>query len=177
MNASRRQILATVFCGMILSVLLAQANHYLAPRHLALWMGGLAITFPALRLGFREGLYTVLILGALQDALAPVAFGLHLLLFAAAHAVIFHLRNRFPREETVIGVLVALLANLGLFLAFSFGRVGDSPAPGAAWLRLLADLTFSQIALALIAPWFLALQARALEIAGAGLRTEQRGVM
>jgi rod shape-determining protein MreD len=77
----------------------------------------------------------------------------------------------------VIGVLVALLANLGLFLVFSFTQIGASPAPGIVWGRLLVDLGFSQVALAAITPWFLALQERAVEIMGAGLRTEQRGVM
>lgn len=177
MSNPRRQIIATVLCGVILAVILAQVNHALAPRHVTLWMGGLTVAFASLRLGYREGLITVLILGWLQDAASPVVFGLHALLFAAAHAVIYYIRNRFPREETVVGVLVALLANLGLFLVFSFTQIGASPAPGLMWVRLLADLGLSQVALALITPWFLALQQRSLEIAGAGLRTEQRGVM
>jgi rod shape-determining protein MreD len=177
MSTANRQIFATVLCGLILEVLLTQVNHYAAPTFLSLWMGGLTVAFASLRLGYREGLISVLLLGGLQDALAPVAFGLHALLFAAAHAVIFYIRNRFPREETVIGVLVALLANLGLFLVFSFTQIGASPAPGIVWGRLLVDLGFSQVALAAITPWFLALQERAVEIMGAGLRTEQRGVM
>ena len=177
MSAANRQILAMVLCGMILEVLLIQVNHSTAPTSVSLWMGGLAVTFASLRLGYREGLISVLLLGGLQDALAPVFFGLHVLLFATAHAIIFYIRNRFPREETVIGVLVALLANLGLFLVFSFTKIGASPAPGIVWGRLLVDLGFSQVALAAITPWFLALQERAVEIMGAGLRTEQRGVM
>ncbi|GAB1488578.1 hypothetical protein MASR2M8_10240 [Opitutaceae bacterium] len=177
MNPGNRQILATVLCGVSLEVILTQANHYLAANHVTLWMGGLAVAFASLRLGYREGLITVLILGWLQDAVSPVGFGLHALLFAAAHAVIFYVRNRFPREESVVGILVALLANLGLFLVFSFTQIGASPAPGVVWLRLLADLGISQVVLAVITPWFLALQEQALEIAGAGLRAEQRGVM
>ena len=177
MSTARRQIAVTTLCGLILWILLAQVNHHLAYWQVHLWAGGLFVAFAGLRLDLREGLLTVALLGAVHDASAPVAFGTHMLLFAIAQTVIFHLRNRFPREEAVIGVLVALLANLGLFLAFSFIQIAGSPAPGIAWLRLIADLMLSQLVLAAITPWFLSLQAHALEISGAGLRTEQRGVI
>ena len=36
-----------------------------------------------------------------------------------------------------------------------------------AWPRMLSDLVWSQVALALFAPWFFALQARTLELARA----------
>ncbi len=177
MNLEPRPIVVTAVCGLILWLLLAQVNHYLAVWQVHLWVGGLFVAFATLRLGVREGFGIVVIAGAVHDATSPVPFGLHILLFAIAHAVIVRLRNRFPREETVIGVLVALLANLGLFLVFSFTRLGDSPSPGLTWLRLFTDLLISQIVLAAICPWFLALQARALEITGAGLRTKQHGVI
>ncbi len=177
MKEPARRVLATVLCGWLVVALFAQANHYLAPWHMHLWAGGLLVTFASLRLEHREGLVTVLLVGALCDATAPVAFGLHAFLFALAHSVIHNLRNRFPREEAFFGIVVALLANLGLFLAFSFTRVGDLPHPGASWLRLFADLFLSQITLALITPWVLALHERSLEIAGVSLRVEQRGVI
>jgi hypothetical protein len=40
------------------------------------------------------------------------------------------------------------------------------PAPAAAWPRQIADLVCSQVFLALIAPWFFALQHRALALTG-----------
>lgn len=177
MSQANRQILATVLCGLILAIIFAQVNHALASRHVSLWVGGLAVTFASLRLGYREGLIAVLVLGWFQDALSPVTFGLHAFLFATAHAVIYYIRNRFPREENLISILVALLANLGLFLVFSFTQIGDSPVAGQVWIRLLVDLGLSQVVIALITPWFIGLQERGLDIAGAGLRNEQRGVM
>jgi hypothetical protein len=65
----------------------------------------------------------------------------------------------------VFGIVVALLANLFLFIALSFLLVGANPRPASAWLRVFADLFFSQMAILLIAPWFLALQDRAMELA------------
>ena len=61
---------------------------------------------------------------------------------------------------------MALLANLALFLMFSFIQIARSPAPAVAWPRLIADLACSQIFLALVAPWFFALQLRAVTLAG-----------
>lgn len=177
MKEPSRRVLATVLSGWLVAILLAQANHYLAALHTHLWAGGLLVTFASLRLEHREGLVAVLLIGALCDAASPVPFGLHAFLFALAHAVIHNLRNRFPREEAFFGIVVALLANLGLFLAFSFTRVGGLPHPGASWLRLFADLLVSQAAIAVFTPWLLALHERAMEIAGVSLRAEQRGVI
>jgi hypothetical protein len=65
-----------------------------------------------------------------------------------------------------------LLANLGLFLGLSFVVLGDHPASGAAWLRLFADLGWSQLFIVAVAPWFLAFQQRALELGRVDLADE-----
>jgi len=154
---------------LLLWVLVGQVNHYLTAWRVFLFVGGLYVTYSALLLPLRPGLAATLLAGLLCDANSPVAVGTHLLLFAAAHAVLFHVRDRIPREETVTRVVLALLANLALFLVVSFLLIGRSPAPGAVWPRIIFDLVCSQVFLALIAPWFFALQARSLELAG--LRT------
>lgn len=157
---------------LLLWSLVVQLNHYLAPYGAYLFVGGLLVTFAALRLSLRNGLVATLLTGLAVDALEPVPFGTHFVLFGIMHVLLFHLRTRFPREELVFGVVVALLANLGLFLAVSFVALGDQPAPGAAWLRLFADLGWSQLFIAAVAPWFLALQARALELGRVNLADE-----
>jgi rod shape-determining protein MreD len=55
--------------------------------------------------------------------------------------------------------------NLFLFVAFSFVLVGANPRPGDAWVRLFVDLLASQLLLALVTPWFFALQVRAFDLA------------
>ena len=162
--------------SLLLVSLLAQLNHYLGPWQLHVWCGGLFVAFAALRLDFPSGAAAAFIGGLLLDAGAPVAFGTHALLFLAAHAVVFNIRARAPRDETIVGVIVALLANLGLFLALSFLRIDLSPDAGEAWMRNFADLLVSQLVIALIAPWFFALQTRLLQLGGTHLDNSSRSL-
>lgn len=162
-----RHTLATFLTLLLLWVLMAQVNHALSGLRVYLFVGGLFVTYAALMLPPRAGLAVALLGGLLCDANAPVAFGTHLVLFTAAFAIVAHLRDRIPREDTIARVLVALFANLAIFLIFSFTQIGRSPSPAVAWPRLIVDLVSSQVALALIAPWFFALQHRVLLLARA----------
>jgi rod shape-determining protein MreD len=172
-----RRALLLVLASLLLATLLGELNHYLGAWQLHVWCGGLFVAFAALRLDFRTGATAAFLAGLLFDAHAPVAFGTQALLFLAAHAVIFNARARAPREVTLVGVIIALLANLALFLALSFLRIGASPAPGETWMRDFADLLVSQAVIALVAPWFFALQARLLQIGGVGLRETARSAI
>lgn len=129
-----------------------------------LYLGGLLVAYPALRLDLKHGLAATALTALLVDAVAPVPFGTSLFLFLLVHATVLYGRHRFPREGAVFGMVVALLANLFLVIALSFLLVGAGPRPGAAWLRLFADLLFSQLAILVLAPWFIALQDRAMEL-------------
>ena len=157
-----RRPLVTFLTLLLLWVILAQVNHLLGPAHVYLFAGGLFVAYAALVLPLRDGLATVLLAGLLCDATTPVRLGTHLFLFAAAHVVVFNIRDRVPRDETIARVIVALLVNLGLFLALSFALIGRGPAPGEVWPRLILDLACSQVFIALTAPWFFAFQARSL---------------
>jgi hypothetical protein len=165
-----RRALVIFLTLLLLWTLVAEVNHALSGLRVYLFVGGLFVTYAALMLPLNVGLFASLLGGLLCDATAPVWFGTHLLLFAAAHTIVFHLRARLPRDDTVARVVVALLSNLAIFLLFSFMQIGASAVPSAAWLRLFADLLCSQVFLALVAPWFFALQARALVLAGASQR-------
>lgn len=157
-----RPALVTALTLLLLWSIVAQVNHALTDVRVYLFVGSLFVVHAALKLPLRCGLAATLLGGLLCDANSPVSFGTHTLLFALAHAVVFHLRDRLPRDDTIARLLVALLTNLGLFLVFSFIQIARSPAPAAAWPRLIADLVCSQVFLALIAPWFFALQYQAL---------------
>jgi rod shape-determining protein MreD len=161
-----RGALALILTLLLLQALLGQANHAITGFHVYLFCGGLFVAYGALMLRFGPGLAVSLVGGLLCDATAPVAFGTHAFLFAVAHVAIQSLRNRLPREETAMQVVVALAANLGIFAALTVIRLRHNPAPGQAWERLIADLGWSETALALVAPWFFAVQARALAFAG-----------
>lgn len=166
-------VFATLF---LLWILIGQVNHLLSAWRVSLFLGGLYIVFAALKLRRSEGLGTVFAAGLLVDAQAPVPFGLHALLFATAYTVVFRFRTRIPRDDSLLSIVVALLANLGIFLGLSFFALRNLPTGTNAWPRLLTDLALSQVVLAFVAPWYLALQTRALEIVGADLRLDQPGM-
>lgn len=162
-----RRTLALFATLFLLWAIVAQVNHALSGVHVYLWIGGLFVTYSALALPLRSGLAASLLGGLLVDATTSVSFGLHALLFALAHTFIFNIRDRLPRDETTARVIVALFANLALFLVFSFLQIGRVPTPSTVWPRLILDLLCSQVFLTLVAPWFFALQARTLDAADA----------
>ena len=151
----------------LLRTIVAEANSALSGFHVWLFSGGLFVAFSALSMPFRQGFAASVLGGLLCDSVSPVAFGTHAALFGAAHAVVFNVRERLQRDETVVRVTVALLVNLALFLCLSLMRVKPAHLGAGAWPRLLSDLAWSEIALALAAPWFFALQLRTLELARA----------
>ncbi len=160
-----------IFLAMLLLwVLVLQLNHYLAVWRVYLFVGGLLVTYAALRLSLRTGLLVTATVGLLAEAGTGLAHGTHLVLLCAAHALIYHVRDRVPRDQTVTRVLIALLTNLALFLILSILLVGQGPVPAAMWPRLIFDLVCSQLFVALVAPWFFAFQERALELAGSTTR-------
>ena len=148
----------------------AQVNHALTGAHVHFFVGGLFIAYAALVLPRRDGLTASILAGAVCDAAAPVPFGTHLLLFAAAATLIYTLRERLPHEHVAGRVAVALAANLALFIALSLIAAWRAPQGVRLWPRLIADLACSEIFLALIAPWFFSLQEKALELVPADPR-------
>lgn len=148
--------------NVLLLWLVGLGNHYLAPFSVHLYAGGLLVTYASLRLDYRHGFIVVALTGLTFDALEPVPFGTHLVLLGFVHAVLLAGRRRFPREEPIFATVVALLANLFLFIALSVLLISASPRPGEAWLRLFVDLLASQLTLTLITPWFMGLNAALL---------------
>jgi rod shape-determining protein MreD len=157
---------------VLLWALQTEVNHLLSSRQLFFFAGGLHVAFIALTQPFGPGLAAVLVGGLLCDAATPVAFGTHAALFGFAHNVIFRMRDRIPKDDTVAAALLALFANFGLFLAIS---VVLSPGGPAAWPRLAADLVCSQVIVALTTPWFFSLQGRLIDLVEAAhaLRAER----
>lgn len=151
----------------LLRALVAELNSALAGLHVWIFAGGLFVAYSALMLPFRQGFAASVLGGLLCDAAAPVAFGTHAALFAAAHAAVFNVRERLQRGEALVRVSVALIANLALFLALAFSRLRLAHSFGAELPRTISDLAWSEALVALAAPWFFALQLRSLELARA----------
>lgn len=150
--------------NLLLWWLVGLANDYLSRHSLHLYVGGLFVVYASLQLDRKHGLIAIVLTGLMFDAAEPVPFGTSLFLFGLIHATLLYGRRQFPREGAVFGIVVAQLANLFLFIALSFLLVGANPDPAGAWLRLFVDLLASQLVILLIAPWFLALQQRTMEM-------------
>jgi rod shape-determining protein MreD len=150
---------------VLLWAIIAELNHAVSGWHVFVFAGGLFVSFAALTQPLRAGLAATLLAALVCDANSPVAFGTHLLLFAATHLTVFRIRDRVPREDNIAATLLVLFTNFALFLALSFTQVHASPAPAAVWPRLLADLVASQVFVALVTPWFFAFQGRAVALA------------
>lgn len=150
---------------LLLGFLNGQVNHYLAPLQVSLYLGGLLVTYAALNFDRRSGILTMILGGMLADSALPIPFGTHVILFCLAFLIIHRIRERIPAKERSVQVMVALFANLGIFLCLSLWRMGVQPSPAAAWLRHGVDLVLSQVVIVAIGPWFFALQSRALQLA------------
>lgn len=152
--------------NLLLLGLCGMANHYLAHfsflwlEHcsVSLYLGGLLVTYAALRLDSRHGWASTLLTGLAADSYSALPFGTSLVLFGLIYAVMLHGRQRFPREELAFAIVVALLANLFLFIAISFLMIGRHPHPAGAWIRIFFDLLASQIAVVVLTGWFMSLQ-------------------
>ncbi len=153
-----------------------QLNHSLGEWHLHVFISGLIITFPSLRLEHAHAWKCILFIGLLSDAAAPVPFGAHAFLFLLSHAILHKLRQRFPEHDVIFSLSCALAVNAGLMLALTLGLGHRAPTAVSLWTPMLVNLALSSAVIVIITPWTFALQLRALELAGAGLRTQQRGI-
>jgi cell shape-determining protein MreD len=167
MPVALRQVLALLSCAAALWAIVNQINHHAAPWALTFSIAGLLVALPALRLPLRAGLACALLTGLWLDAASPLPFGRQALLLGLAFCLVHRIRDRLPRTETLVAVVVALFVNLALFVAFAFLDLGALPDTAAGGLRLLADLLVSQLLTALVGPWFFALQTASLRLVGA----------
>ena len=161
------QFLILSACVGGLASLAGQINHELAPLALTVSVPGLLVAYAALLAPLRVALAVAVFGGLWIDASAPVAFGRHAVILGLLVCAVHNLRERMPRHDTLVGVMVALFGNLAVFVLLSLLDLGGLPDSASTGLRLLLDLAASQLFTALAAPWFLAIQDRALALAGA----------
>lgn len=160
-----RHFFALSLTLVLLWGIVAEVNHAIAGFRIYLFTGALYVVFAALTQPLRAGLLVSCVGGLICDANAPVSFGVHLLLFSLAHIILHHVRDRLAHDDSTSLIVVSLIANLALFLLFSFTQISASPRPAAVWPRLIVDLLCSQVFVTIVTPWFFALQRRSLHLA------------
>lgn len=163
-----------LLANLLLILLAAEVNHYLALASLHVYLGGLLLTFGMLRLQLRQGFFANGITALVLDALNPIPFGQTFLLILICHTVIFSVRGHFARETVRSGLLVAASVNLVLMIAFGIFASSEIPRPGIFWSRIAVDSALSTVVLLAVAPWFLSLQKTTLAFVGIDLDAEQR---
>jgi rod shape-determining protein MreD len=157
---------AVLFLSLyLLHALVAEANDALSGMHVWIFAGGLYVVYAALMFPLREGIAATLLAGLACDAATPLPFGTHTFLFVFCHLVLFQLRERIQRHETVVRVVIALFLNAGMFIAIAL--VEALRGSGGHALKLMGDLGVSEAVVALAGPWFFALQAASLKLARA----------
>ncbi len=155
---------------LLLWAITAQLNHALSSFGIHLFAGGLCVPFVALQFPSRSGLLVSAAAGLLCDAVTPVPVGTHLFLFAVAHALMAKLRHRLPADDGITQLIIALVTNAALYLALTIILAARQPVIASLWPRLLWDLILSEIYVALVGPWFFALQGRILDLDRFALR-------
>src|SRR6185369_183981 len=107
--------LIVTLANLLLWWLVGLTNHYLAVINLwpfsgggiYLYLGGLLVTYAALRLDAAHGLTATILTAFMVDALEPVPFGTSLFLFTLVHVTVLYGRQRFPREGAIFALVVA----------------------------------------------------------------------
>lgn len=150
---------------LLLWGLIAVLNYTLAGWQLQIFAAGLFVTYPALRLGSREGLFSVLLAGLLFDTVAPVPFGQTALLFGLVHAWLLRLRPHMALSEPIMQSVTAALAGSLIYLVRIPLLSTPLPSVSGIWIRFFCELLLSATVCALIAPWFFSLQDRCLSLA------------
>ncbi|MDR1789284.1 MAG: hypothetical protein LBR12_02870 [Opitutaceae bacterium] len=155
-----RSGLAFVIGAAFLNLMVARLNNGILPLHL--FCAGLFAAYGAFHLHPRAGFAGVFVIGLLMDARAPVPFGTQAVLLAALHTLLSAARDRVDRNSDTARILAAVLANLVFSLALALlcvRRAALQPLP------LLGDLLLSQALVALVTPWYFALQSRLVRLA------------
>lgn len=160
--------------NLLLAVLAGEMNHYLAPWGCSILLSGLVLPVAALRLSLGPGLVAMVLTGFALDALGPTAFGANAAILSAGLLILHAIRHRLVREGAVAHLVVALLANLVIFVTQPMFAGGLSAYATPTPLRIVMDLFLSQLVLAAAALWFFALQERALVLWGVDLTEELR---
>lgn len=161
----------------LLWTLQSQLNHYVSSWQLTVFSAGLVVAFAGLRLGYRDGARALILTGLWFDAAAPVPLGTHVFLFLAAQMVVFMVRDRLAREEMLVGLAIAAIANLLLFVALSAALLHRNPAPMQLAGRLIADSLISFCFVIIVGGWFFAFVEHLLKFGGVSLRHEQRSIV
>ena len=143
--------------------LLSQLNYTLSSHSLFLFINGGFITFPALFFPFGHGLTATLLFSLFYDAGESWALGTSLIPSLIAFVAVYQIRDRISFNKNGVQYGLILLVNLGLYLYYMALAAIHLPLTLPMMLLTLVHLLFSQIFLAFLSGWIVALQKSAFQ--------------
>ena len=151
-----------------------QANHYLSPTGIQLFVLGMLISFSALELNYKQGLLSLAPVTLVIDSKIPLPFGFtfitSIILFTIAHV----LRSRVRREVTASALATSVLLNLASFGAYTFGAMRYLGAEAIHFGPIALNLLASTLVVLMLNRIFFDTQVGVLSIFGINLAEEQR---
>ena len=158
------RVIIVLAVNAVLYVFISQVNALLAPLALHLSIPVVYLVFSALYLRMSHACAVAVLSGLTIDAALPVAFGCHSFLFVLAYALIISIRLRLRRENAYHVTFLSLGANFFIIAGLTLVTGFQGAPMGPSLLRLLIDLIFSQLVLAVVAASVVAAQRRILQI-------------
>lgn len=151
-----------------------ELNHHLASLSLHAFLGGLFVTFGALRLHLKPAFLANAFTALLVDATTPLPPGVIFLFLMAVHCAILATRGNVTREAPGTATGIAMTANFALMLVLSLIFARQTVDLAGYWQRAFIDIAVSQGIILVVAPWFFSLQMASLRLVGINLDAEQR---
>ena len=100
-------------------ILLSQLNQTLATVSLFLFVNGLLISFPALFLPLGQGMAAVFLISIFYDSGEPWKMGASMIPNLITFTALYYIRDRIQYNNRRVFMMVALTANLFLFLYYT----------------------------------------------------------
>lgn len=153
---------------------IGQINYYLAPTGFQIFVLGVLISFSALELNFKQGIFSLLPIGLLLDSKSPLPFGftffLCIVLFTLTHSV----RSRIRREITASSLATSIVLNLLAYFVYTIGAYRMFSSEAIHFLPVALNLFANSVVVLLFNRLFFETQRGVLEIFGINLAEEQR---
>jgi hypothetical protein len=154
-------------CNVVLLAVTAMVNDGLAGWSVSLFLAGLCMIRPVMKLQPAGLLLCVVFSGLAGDAQSPTPPGFLMTLFALGAALIILVRPWLGQMGRTQQIALACILNAGYFLAFTLWEATRGGAAGPVfWERAAVDFCLSQFILLLVGIWFFEFQECVLALAG-----------
>lgn len=148
-----------VLLGNILLIFLNQlVSEWMSPFGLYLYVDSLLIMAPILLLSYTGGFWVVVLSGLFIDAMMPIPYGMHAILYLVAYNILYGLEHYYNGGVIKHARFSTLITNTALMLLLAV-LIGRSLIFSAVyWLNFVINIGLSSLIMLAINQWFYALQ-------------------